>query len=281
MRANGHRHAQRNAIERAWERGVKSTWQCACLMMVIGTGFGFFPRDAFAGLGTVEAPPKAVIERDSLSTETPRQAWLGPGFRLGIGFAYNGMMGVDKSPNWGAYEVWIEPQYRIDPRWALGLGLAYGFAQGNVTGISWRVMADTTYQPIRGVMLQLGLGLAGLNIQRRNVPSLVVPNTDVASSGDGNTTPAIPSTYTSTDDRVILKDCDGTGVAARAGLGYAFVVAGYFSTGPTVQLYGQWVRCGQGVTGDADTDPVTGRPLEIRQWWKQWGWSAGWMFSWR
>jgi len=218
---------------------------------------------ALALLVLAAVPPEPEFEA-SLETETPEEGWARSGFRLGLGYEYEGLIGVDNAPGGSVHSVLLRAGAKIDDVWSLFGSLRYGVIPGERAGLRFGGAIEPTFQLVDGLTLSLGVGVGGF-----------ILTTGAATPEPGATTPA---SVTLTDTTRLLGSCSGAGVLAIARVEYLFVLSGVLSMGPHVSADGQWTRC---VEALGRTDPDTGEAIELRQFWEHHALSLGWTFWWR
>ena len=223
------------------------------------------------------APPGASdLEEDgdapvrfSLPTESDREAWRKPGFRLQLGGAYGYIEGLDGAPDGDLYGVLLRVGARLDERWSLLGSFQYMAAteDGGLGGMRFAGTLDPTWHVTEGLELALGLGFGGIveGRTRRDDP-------------DPAQRSALNSPYTFPDADPPLQRCNGVGVAALLRAGWMFVLGPRSSTGLSVELGGQWTGC---VDDTNRVEPDTATPIVRRQWWPHVSGTAAWVFAWR
>jgi hypothetical protein len=185
-------------------------------------------------------------------------AWLEPGFRMQLRFAYERLQGNDApAPATPAFALSIEPAYRLNERFSLGLGLRYSVLLGTWSGLRWNTTADVVWHPVDGGSLGVGAGYGGLQGER------VEYDVDYDEQG---------SYVVNDDDETSrLRTCDGNGAIVLVRAGYVFALGDLFATGPVLQMDLQRTRCrGDDFGGDSRTEV----------WWQP-GWQLSWAFTWR
>ena len=200
--------------------------------------------------------------RLSLPTESDVEAWTSPGLRLQLGYGYGRIFGASPAWSFTSHNVILRPSVRIDPRWALGVGLLYG---SGPNGLRWSVTAEPSFQAWRRLTVTAGLGYGGLAINNPNAPSGRLRGPDEVVSRD------------LADDET-LQTCTGSALASLLRAEYLFIAGPLFASGPYVQVSAQWTRC-QATFGRVDAE--TGRSIVLSQWWQQQGATLGWWFAWR
>lgn len=196
----------------------------------------------------------------SLPTEDDRVAWASPGLRVALGYGYASVFGSAPALSFRGHSVFLRPSVRLDDRWAIAVGLAYGTGPN---GVRWSVTAEPTFFAWRQLSIAWGLGFGGLDITNPNAswgrqPDAMVSRDLVA----GETLPR----------------CTGTALSSLVRTEYLFVAGPLFASGPFAQLQGQWTRC-QDTFGRTDNE--TGRPITLSQWWQQGAATLGWWLAWR
>jgi hypothetical protein len=200
--------------------------------------------------------------RLGLPTQSAVDAWRNPGLRVQLGYGYGIVRGVGPAFSFRSQTALLRPSVRLDRYWALGIGLLYGTGPN---GLRWGGTLEPTFYPWRDLAVTVGAGYGGLLVSDPN-----------ASSGTLQGTPVTVSRDLVAGER--LTSCEGAALTALARVEYLFVVGPLFATGPFAQANGQWTHC-QNTLGD--TDPETGRPIVLTQWWTQRSATFGWWLAWR
>lgn len=208
-----------------------------------------------------EAPP----DKTSLPTEAPEEAWRHPGVRVGLGYALEGVAGVEAAPGGVAHSALLRIGARLDPDWSLFLSLRYGVLPGAYPGLRYSGVVEPALHLFDHLTLSAGAGVAGFVYASTGRPTPepqggIVATLSVPASGPR------------------LGACAGVGVIAVARAEYAWVVSELFSTGPALQVDLQWTACRQSL---GRSDPDTAEPIELEQRWRHFSASLGWLVWWR
>lgn len=207
--------------------------------------------------------------RFSLATASDKEAWQEPGFRLGLGFAYGRLAGLDGAPSGRLLGPLLRMGMRLDGRWSLMSTLEYAGASprgaDGLEGLRFAGTLEPTLHLSNHVSVAVGLGFAGFldSNGNRHGPD---PDFDFYSS----------RTYP--DARVPLASCTGSGAAAIARIDWMMVLGSHSSTGVALEVDGQWTHC---TDGFGDSDPDTAEPIELHQFWPHAGVTASWVVLWR
>jgi hypothetical protein len=200
--------------------------------------------------------------RLSLPTEQDETAWTNAGLHLHVGYGYGPVQGTGPAWSFRSHTVSVRPNVRLDRHWALGATLAYGTGP---SGLRWSVTADPTFYLLPQLGFSLGLGYGGLSISdvNRTTGRLRGPDETVSRTlVEGET----------------LQSCGGLAFTSLMRAEYLFVAGPLFASGPFAQGNAQWTRC-EATFGRSN--PETGRPVVLSQWWRQHGATFGWWFAWR
>jgi len=200
--------------------------------------------------------------RLSLPTQEDVQAWNEPGLRFALGYGWADLHGVGPALAFTSNSVMLRPSLRVDEYWEAGLTLLYGSGPG---GLRWSITAEPELHLWRGLSVAVGVGYGGLSVSDST--------RDV-----GNFNPQSEPVSRTLSDSETLQSCTGDALSTLTRAEYLFVLGPLFSTGPYAQLNAQWTEC-QDTFGR--TDPETGKPVVLTQWWRNQGFQLGWWFTWR
>ena len=200
--------------------------------------------------------------RLSLPTQDDIDAWASPGLRVQLGGGYGIVEGSGPALSWRGKAFMLRPYVRIDRYWGLGVAMAYGGATG---GLGWSVPAEPTFHPWRQLAFSAGVGFGGLMVSNPGAPT-------------GRLQGSTEAVSRNLADDEKLNTCTGSALSTLLRAEYLFVAGSLFASGPFAGVNGQWTRC-QASFGR--TDPETGTPVILTQWWHQRGATFGWWFTWR
>ncbi|MCA9665593.1 MAG: hypothetical protein KC503_08390 [Myxococcales bacterium] len=206
--------------------------------------------------------------RASLPTTTREQDWQSLGLRIGLAASYGGFIGLDGAPGGHLVGGNLRIGVRLDARWSLYASFNYQVAlsSGGLSGLRYSGTLEPTWHVWRGLSLSVGLGFGGIV---------------EASTGRADATPLaneIDTSYTFPDASTPLSRCSGVGLAAVVRAEYRFQLGRQSSTGPAVELTGQWTGC---AVETGNEEPDTAEPIVRRQWWPHIGASFSWIVVWR
>lgn len=208
--------------------------------------------------------PTAEV-RTSLRTQTDEEAWSASGFRVGLGYSFDGLWGGGDVPGGTLHSALVRLGARLDADWSLLGTLRYGVVPGAPPMLRFSGTLEPTLHLTEALSVSLGLGLGGL----------VHPDTGARTP---EPTDPLIATLTLPDASPLLGSCSGTGVIALARVAYLYEVGEVFATGPALQADVQWTGC---VETLARVDPDSGEPIELRQFWRHVSAGVTWMFWWR
>jgi len=219
------------------------------------------------------APPPVVIDEDppprlSLATESDRELWAKPGFRIMLGLAYGEFFGLDGAPNGRLIGPLIRLGVRLDESWSL-LGTfqyLYASASGGLSGLRYAGTIEPTWHVTERLSLAVGLGFGGIV----EGPTSRTDPTPLSSTLD--------SSYTFKNARTPLPSCSGVGVATLIRGDYLYALGPRSSTGLGLEVDGQWTGCEE---NSGRVEPDTATAIVRRQWWPHVGASLAWVFAWR
>jgi hypothetical protein len=224
---------------------------------------------ALAALAAARGDARADDEdgpvRVSLPTESDREAWTHPGFRLALGWAYGRMVGLDGAPDGRLQGPILRTGVRLDADWSLLGSLQYTVASGGLLGLRFAGTIEPTWHVTRSISLALGLGFGGLV------------------EGQARTGPEAPlggmgGSYTFPDASPPLASCSGIGVATLARAEWMYVLGPRSSTGFAAEVGGQWTGC---VEDTNRVEPDTAEAVVRRQFWPHVAWTLAWVVAWR
>jgi len=200
--------------------------------------------------------------RLSLPTQGDLDAWASPGLRLQLGYGFGSVYGTGPALSWKSKAVMLRPSLRLDRRWSIGVAMLYG---GGPSGIRWSITAEPTLHLWRQLSISAGLGYGGLMVSSPNAPT-------------GRLVGANEAVSRNLADDEKLNSCEGAALSAGLRAEYLMVVGPLFATGPYAQIFSQWTRC-EATFGRSD--PETGTPVTLTQWWQQSSTNFGWWLAWR
>lgn len=218
-----------------------------------------------AALAGIDDGFDALDPKTSLRVVTDEEAWSSPGFRVGLGYAFEGLLAQDPIPAGVAHAALVRLGVRLDADWSLLGTFRYGVLPGAPPMLRFSGTIEPTLHLGDALSLGVGLGLGGL----------VHPDT-----GARTPEPADPliASLTLPDTTRLLGACSGTGVIATLRAEYTFLVGELFATGPALTADVQWTGCVETLTR---VDPDTGAAIVLRQYWRHASLGASWMVWWR
>jgi len=199
--------------------------------------------------------------RLSLPTEDDYAVWKKSGFRISLGYGRGHIYGRHQAPGGSTTSFMLRAGARIDEKWSILGNVKY---QGAAGGLRYIGTVEPTLDIIPRLTVSVGLGLAGF---------VIIDDMPPVPPADG-----VVATYTYDDRDAALGGCSGSGFAATARVAYSIIVGPIFATGPAVSFGSQVTRCAQVLE---NSDPDTGRPIELEQYWYHNGFSIDWMLTWR
>ena len=209
-----------------------------------------------------EGPPKL-----SLPTEADRQAWLHPGFRLGLGLTYGEFHGLRGAPSGRLLGPKLRVGLRLDETWSLMASFEYTAASraGGLAGLRFAGTLDPTWHVTPAFSLAVGLGFGGIVEDSTRMDATPLP-ADIQSS------------YTFPDASTPIKSCSGVGAATLVRGEYAYVLGPRTEITVGAEAIGQWTGC---VDDSGHVEPDTGKAIERHQWWPHVGASLTVGITWR
>ena len=207
----------------------------------------------------------------SLPTESDRAAWLGSGFRLGLGANYGRFEGLGGAPSGHLVGAMLRAGLRLDRDWSLMSTFEYSRVKqgGGLSGLRFSGTIDPTWHITPSFSVALGVGFGGI----------VEGNTGRPDMTPGPTmNGAITTSYTFPDASTPLPSCSGVGITGVARAEYTYVLGPRVATGLALEAIGQYTSCVQN-TGRLDAD--TAQAIVRRQYWPHAGFAVQWSISWR
>jgi hypothetical protein len=204
----------------------------------------------------------------SLPTETERQAWLRPGFRLSLGFAYGELLGLRGAPSGRELGVGMHAGLRLDADWSLIASFQYAriSSPNGISGLRFSGTLDPTWHVTRAFSLAIGVGFGGLiNGRTNNADINPLPNT-------------LDSSYTYGSSNPALNLCSGGGVVGVVRGQYAWVIGPRGEIYLEGQIIGNYIEC---VDPTGRTEPDTAQPIVRTQYWPMSGGTLSLGFTWR
>lgn len=223
-------------------------------------------------LVAVVAPDRARADDEdgpvkvSLPTESDREAWTRPGFRVQLGAVYGRMFGIGGAPDGRLLGPILRAGVRLDADWSLLGTLQYTAASGELSGLRYAGTLEPTWHLNRQLSLAVGVGFGGIVEGRTGRTG---PDPPIGTS-DGS--------YTFPGSRRPFASCEGTGVAGLARVDYAIVIGPRSATGLALEVGGQWTGC---VDDTGRVEPDTAEPIVRRQFWPHVGATLAWVVAWR
>ncbi len=195
-----------------------------------------------------EGPPKL-----SLPTEADRQAWLHPGFRLGLGLTYGEFHGLRGAPSGRLLGPKLRVGLRLDEKWSVIASFEYTAASraGGLAGLRFAGTLDPTWHVTPAFSLAVGFGFGGIVEDSSRMDATPLPSD-------------IQSSYTFPDASTPIKSCSGVGAATLIRGEYAYVLGPRTEIAVGAEAIGQWTGC---VDDSGHVEPDTGKAIERHQWW--------------
>jgi hypothetical protein len=206
--------------------------------------------------------------RFSLATETDREAWTKPGFRLALGLLYGQFHGLGGAPSGRLLGPLLRVGLRLDADWSLMSSLEYASASqsGGLSGLRFAGTLEPTWHATPNLSLAVGFGFGGI----------VEGRTGRADPDPKGST--LDTSYTFPDASTPLASCSGVGVAALVRTDWMMVLGPRASTGVALEVDGQWTGC---VDDTHRVEPDTGQAIVRRQFWPHIGATLSWLVAWR
>ena len=204
--------------------------------------------------------------RISLPTESDRDAWTRPGFRLALGVAYGRLVGLDGAPDGRLLGPILRTGVRLDGDWSLLGTLQYTAARGGLSGLRYAGTIEPTWHATRSLSLALGIGFGGI-VEGRT--SRTGPEAPLGGMG---------GSYTFPDASPSFASCKGLGVATLARVEWLHVLGPRSSSGFAAEVGGQWTGC---VDDTNRVEPDTAEPVVRRQFWPHVSATLAWVVAWR
>jgi hypothetical protein len=256
--------------------GPMNARQARPILLAVTVASALASAPARAEVAPAQTAPAPAAAKDddgpprlSLPTESDREAWKRPGFRLGLGLTYGHLWGLGGAPSGRLLGPLIRFGIRLDGDWSILVSFQYASASGPGTGLGGLRFAgtiDPTWHATRHLSLALGVGFGGFvdsNPQRAEPTPL--PST-------------IDSSYTFPNASQPLPSCNGEGVAGLARADWTIVLGSRASTSLGLEAIGQWTGC---VDDTGRVEPDTGQAIVRRQWWPHVGVTGTWSVMWR
>lgn len=227
---------------------------------------------ALLALAATTAPPAARADDDdgpvkvSLPTESDREAWSRPGFRLELGAAYGQLFGIGGAPHGRLLGPILRTGVRLDEDWSLLGTLQYTAASGELAGLRYAGTVEPTWHITRQLSLAVGIGFGGIVEGRTGRTG---PEPPVGTSGGSYTYPSARQPFAS---------CEGTGVAGLGRVEWLMVLGPRSASGFALEVGGQWTGC---VDDTGRVEPDTAEPIVRRQFWPHLGGTLAWVIAWR
>jgi hypothetical protein len=204
--------------------------------------------------------------RFSLPTESDREAWRRPGFRVALGLTFGELFGIGGAPNGRLLGPFVRFGVRLDRQWSLLGSLQFHYATAGVSGIRFAGTVEPTWHVTDRLSLSLGIGFGGIVESSTNrVDPSPLPST-------------LDTSYTFPNAKTPLPSCSGVGVAGLLRGEYLFVLGPRSSTGVAAELDAQWTGC---VADTGRVEPDTAKAIVRRQWWPHVGFTISWVIAWR
>ena len=204
--------------------------------------------------------------RVSLPTESDREAWTRPGFRLELGAAYGRLVGLDGAPDGRLLGPILRTGVRLDADWSLLGTLQYTAARGGLSGLRYAGTIEPTWHVTRALSLAIGLGFGGI-VEGRTKREDPEPPLG-----------AMSGSYTFPDASPPFASCKGTGIATLARAEWLHVIGPRSASGFAAEVGGQWTGCVQDTNR---VEPDTAEPIVRRQFWPHLSATLAWVIAWR
>jgi hypothetical protein len=222
---------------------------------------------------TPDAKPTLPPDEDgeprlSLPTEADRVAWQRDGFRLGLGFEYGELYGLDGAPGANLKGIELRAGLRLDRSWSAIATLDYALASepDGMQGVRFAGTLDLTWHATRSFSLAIGSGFGG------------VVESDTGRDDARPFPDELETSYTFPDASTPVQTCSGVGAAGRVRAEYAYVLGPRTSVTLAAQALGQWTGC---VDDTGRVEPDTGDAIVRRLWWPHVGYSFALGVLWR
>jgi hypothetical protein len=224
--------------------------------------------DEPTGLATSSTDEEEGEPKLSLPTEADRQAWLRPGFRLGLGFGYGEFAGIGGAPSGRLLAANLQAGLRLDDQWSLLVSFQYALASraGELDGLRFAGTVDPTWHVTPSLAVAVGLGFGG-------IVEAAPDRMDPAPHSN-----QLESSYTFPDASTPLASCSGVGVAGLARVEYSYVLGPRMKATLGAELIGQWTGC---VDDTGRVEPDTGKAITRAQWWPHTGGTLSVGVAWR
>jgi hypothetical protein len=210
----------------------------------------------------------ADVAKTSLATETDREAWREPGFRLALGLGYGQLVGLGGTPSGRLVGPVLRTGVRLDAAWSLMGSFQYLAVSenGGLKGLRFAGTIEPTWHFASRFSLALGVGFGGLvegRTGRRN------PDPQPGS---------LVSSYTFPDAHTPLPSCSGDGITGLVRVDWMREISHKTALGMAFEVLGQWTGC---VDDSGRVEPDTATPIVRRQWWPHIGATLAWLVAWR
>jgi len=243
---------------------MKQALGVALLALSLVLSLVLAPAPAAAADGDDEDGPV----RFSLATDSERDAWAKPGFRVQLGLVYGQFVGLGGAPSGRLLGPILRLGVRLDEDWSLLASLQYASASqsGGLSGLRFAGTLEPTWHVTRNLSLAVGLGFGGIVEGRTGRPDPdPLPST-------------LDTSYTFPDASTPVASCSGVGVAGLARVDWMMVLGRRSSTGVALEFDGQWTGC---VDDTRRFEPDTAQSIVRRQFWPHVGVTLAWVVAWR
>lgn len=201
-----------------------------------------------------------------------REVWRTSGFRLQLGVGYALFAGGPTVPVVQSFDIAVNVGWRFTLRWGAMAAFRYAFLVNGLSGVRWTATLEPVFHFGNGFWLSAGAGYGGIWGETGNRE---YPYRSVLSDPD-------QIDLNRPFDRAEVPPfvrCNGDGIAAVARAGLTLIVGDLFSTGPMIEIDGQWTLCSDEGFNQFVQD---NEEIQIpKQWWSYFTVGASWIFAWR
>ncbi len=237
---------------------------------VLAAAIGVIALTASSARAETEVDPTT---RGSEQIEDKYLQWSSPGFRVQLITGYSFFAGGPSVATAHSFDLAVHAGWRLNPRWGLMAAFRYSFFLEGLSGARWTATLEPVLYLENGFSFSAGVGYGGIwgSVAQNRFYDYEAALED----------PARIDLNRGTDEPVIAPfvNCSGDGIVAVARMGYRFTVGEMFSTGPVLEINGQWTVC-----SDQEFDQRIPEDADIpapQQWWSYFTAGLSWVFAWR